>query len=152
MLLAGLILILYLLKSCHIKNYMSACVYREKLNNDHYCLSLPDIIVCLTYVHTAGKIHLMDFCSLFVTTPSSLMMLGWSNWPMMDASRKKSRLCRSTYPPFSVFMATAISFFAGVLRRPLHTSPNSPVKSTFSQSSISMQRNSPPGGSVVVPI
>lgn len=29
---------------------------------------------------------------LLVTTPSRWMMFGWSNWPMMDASLKKSRL------------------------------------------------------------
>lgn len=32
---------------------------------------------------------------LLVTTPSRWMMLGWSNWPMMLASLRKSRRCRS---------------------------------------------------------
>ncbi len=41
-----------------------------------------------------------------VTTPSSLMMLGWSNWPMMLASLRKSRLCFSEYPAFRLLMAT----------------------------------------------
>lgn len=63
-----------------------------------------------------------------VTTPSSRMMLGWSNWPMMLASLRKSRLCLSVYPALRVFMATQISRFPGILRRPLHTSPNSPLK------------------------
>lgn len=30
-----------------------------------------------------------------VTTPSRRMILGWSNWPMMDASLRKSRRCLS---------------------------------------------------------
>lgn len=70
---------------------------------------------------------------LFVTTPSSLMMFGLSNCPIMLASRRKSRLWRSVYPPFKVFMATGISFFPGVRSRPLHTSPNSPGKHTHTQ-------------------
>lgn len=66
--------------------------------------------------------------SLLVTTPSRRMMLGWSNWPMMLASLRKSLLCRSTWPPFSVLIATGISLFPGVFKRPLQTSPNSPYK------------------------
>lgn len=67
---------------------------------------------------------------LRVTTPSSLMMLGWSNCPMIDASARKSRLCLSVYPPLRVLMATQISFLLGSFRRPLHTSPNSPGDET----------------------
>lgn len=74
------------------------------------------------------KRHLSNVNSflLRVTTPSSLMMLGWSNCPIIDASARKSRLCLSVYPPFRVLMATQISFLLGSFRRPLHTSPNSP--------------------------
>lgn len=32
---------------------------------------------------------------LLVTTPSKRIMLGWSNWPIMEASDRKSRLWRS---------------------------------------------------------
>lgn len=53
-------------------------------------------------------------------------MLGWLNWPMIDASHRKSRLCCSVYPAFKVLMATWISLFPGSLSGPLHTSPNSP--------------------------
>lgn len=65
---------------------------------------------------------------LLVTTPSRWMMLGWSNWPMMLASARKSRLCFSVYPAFSVLIATMSSLFPGSLSGPLHTSPNSPDK------------------------
>lgn len=74
---------------------------------------------------------------LRVTTPSSLMMLGWSNCPMMDASARKSLLCLSVYPPFRVLMATQISFLLGSFRRPLHTSPNSPGDEAKMKSSLS---------------
>lgn len=81
--------------------------------------------------HIRKKAHLNDLSRnslhlLRVTTPSSLMMLGWSNCPMIDASARKSRLCLSVYPPLRVLMATQISFLLGSFRRPLHTSPNSP--------------------------
>jgi len=65
-----------------------------------------------------------------VTTPSRCTTLGWSNWPMMLASHRKSRLCFSVKPTFSVLMATDMSRFPGSLSRPLHTSPNSPVLGT----------------------
>lgn len=71
---------------------------------------------------------------LFVTTPSKRMMFGWSNWPMILASLKKSLLCRSMWPPFKVLMATGISLFPGVFKRPLQTSPNSPENMNKSSS------------------
>lgn len=69
-------------------------------------------------------------CLHLVTTPSSRMMLGWSNWPMMLASLRKSRLCCSEYPALRLLMATWISLLLGSLRRPLQTSPNSPGSQT----------------------
>lgn len=74
-----------------------------------------------------SEVNFKQVCNLLrVTTPSNLMMLGWSNCPMMLASLRKSRLCFSVYPALSVLMATQISFLDGSLNRPLHTSPNSP--------------------------
>lgn len=32
---------------------------------------------------------------LLVTTPSRRMIFGWLNWPMIEASHRKSRLCCS---------------------------------------------------------
>lgn len=43
---------------------------------------------------------------LAVMMPSRWMMLGCWNWPMIDASDRKSRLCLSVYPPLRVLMAT----------------------------------------------
>ncbi len=60
----------------------------------------------------------------------SRMMLGWSNWPIMLASLRNSRLCCSEYPAFRLLMATWISLLLGSLRRPLQTSPNSPGSQT----------------------
>ena len=66
-----------------------------------------------------------------VTTPWRKMTLGCSNWPMMEASVRKSILALSVEPGFSVLMATSMSGLpvtarSGRLRRPRHTSPNSP--------------------------
>lgn len=63
---------------------------------------------------------------LLVTTPSSLMMLGLLNCPMIEASRRKSRLCCSVQPPLRVFIATMMSILPGPRSRPRHTSPYSP--------------------------
>ncbi len=58
-----------------------------------------------------SEVNFKQVCNLLrVTTPSNLMMLGWSNCPMMLASLRKSRLCFSVYPALSVLMATQISF------------------------------------------
>lgn len=65
---------------------------------------------------------------LLVTTPSRRIILGWSNCPMMEASLRKSRRCRSVYPTFSVLMATNTSRRPGSFSRPRHTSPNSPAE------------------------
>lgn len=64
--------------------------------------------------------------SHLVTTPSSRMIFGWENWPMMLASLKKSSLCFSEYPGFRVFMATSTSARPRAVITPLKTSPNSP--------------------------
>lgn len=72
---------------------------------------------------------------LLVTTPSRWMTLGWSNWPMMDASLRKSRRCFSVYPDLRVLMATKISLFPGSFKWPLQTSPNSPGMDTLRQTS-----------------
>ncbi len=76
------------------------------------------------------QMHYGCKCLHLVTTPSSRMMLGWSNWPIMLASLRKSRLCCSEYPAFRLLMATWISLLLGSLRRPLQTSPNSPGSQT----------------------
>lgn len=72
---------------------------------------------------------------LLVTTPSRWMTLGWSNWPMMDASLRKSRRCFSVYPDLRVLMATKISLLPGSFKWPLQTSPNSPGVDTLRQTS-----------------
>lgn len=61
----------------------------------------------------------------FVTTPCKNITLGCSNWPIMEASVKKSFLALSMEPAFNVLIATSISMPL-VLSFPLHTSPNSP--------------------------
>ena len=86
---------------------------------------------------------------LRVTTPSSRMMLGWSNCPMIDASARKSRLCLSVYPPLRVLMATQISFLLGIFRRPLHTSPNSPADHEVKQCGLVKYNNKIPPNSTV---
>lgn len=62
-----------------------------------------------------------------VMTPSSRMMLEWSNWPRMPASLRKERRCLSEQPARNVFMATGSSRLLGSFRQPRHTSPKSPV-------------------------
>lgn len=61
-----------------------------------------------------------------VMTPSSRMMLEWSNCPRMPASLRKERRCFSEQPARSVLMATGSSLLLGSLRQPRHTSPKSP--------------------------
>lgn len=61
-----------------------------------------------------------------VMTPSSRMMLEWSNCPRMPASLRKERRCLSEQPARIVFMATGSSLLLGSLRQPRHTSPKSP--------------------------
>lgn len=85
---------------------------------------LPLLVNEHLHTHTKKKNQILHIH--LVTTPSRWMMFGWSNWPMMLASDRKSLLCLSVYPAFSVLMATQISLFPGILRRPLQTSPNSP--------------------------
>ena len=65
---------------------------------------------------------------LLVTTPSRKMTLGSSNWPMMEASVRKSRRFFSVAPGLRVLMATVISGRPGIRSLPLHTSPNSPAQ------------------------
>lgn len=74
------------------------------------------------------------FCSIFllltlpvVMTPSSRMMLVWSNCPRMAASLRKERRCLSEQPARNVFMATGSSLLLGSFRQPRQTSPKSPV-------------------------
>lgn len=62
-----------------------------------------------------------------VMTPSSRMMLEWSNCPRMPASLRKERRCFSEQPARNVFMATGSSRLLGSFRQPRHTSPKSPV-------------------------
>lgn len=62
-----------------------------------------------------------------VMTPSSRMMLEWSNCPRMPASLRKERRCLSEQPARNVFMATGSSLLLGSFRQPRHTSPKSPV-------------------------
>lgn len=62
-----------------------------------------------------------------VMTPSSRMMLAWSNCPRMLASLRKERRCLSEQPARNVFMATGSSLLLGSFRQPRHTSPKSPV-------------------------
>lgn len=63
-----------------------------------------------------------------VMTPSSRMMLVWSNCPRMPASQRKERRCLSEQPARNVFMATGSSLLLGSFRQPRQTSPKSPVK------------------------
>lgn len=62
-----------------------------------------------------------------VMTPSSRIMLPWSNCPRMPASLRKERRCFSEQPARNVFMATGSSLLLGSFRQPRHTSPKSPV-------------------------
>lgn len=62
-----------------------------------------------------------------VITPSSRIMLEWSNCPRMPASLRKERRCLSEQPALNVFMATGSSLLLGNFRQPRHTSPKSPV-------------------------
>ena len=62
-----------------------------------------------------------------VMTPSSRMMLDWSNCPRIPASLRNERLCLSEQPALSVFMATGSSLLLGSFKQPRHTSPKSPV-------------------------
>ena len=54
------------------------------------------------------------------------MTFGCSNWPIIEASVKKSVLALSLEPGFRVLMATNMSCLSGWLKRPRQTSPNSP--------------------------
>lgn len=63
-----------------------------------------------------------------VMTPSSRMMLAWSNCPRIPASLRKERRCLSEQPALNVFMATGSSLLLGSFRQPRHTSPKSPAQ------------------------
>ncbi len=69
----------------------------------------------------------LPFSLPVVMTPSSRMMLEWSNCPRMPASLRKERRCLSEQPALNVFMATGSSLLLGSFRQPRHTSPKSPV-------------------------
>ena len=66
----------------------------------------------------------------FVTTPWRNITLGCSNWPIIEASVRKSIRALSELPGFRVLIATSMSAeefdLSGKLNRPLQTSPNSP--------------------------
>lgn len=90
-----------------------------------------------TEIHTLRKVSKEPFSMysvmimtglLLVTTPCRKITLGCSNWPIIDASVKKSLRALSAEPGFRVLMATSISVrpSGGNFSLPLHTSPNSP--------------------------
>lgn len=88
-------------------------------------------------IHTLRKVSKEPFSMysvmimtglLLVTTPCRKITLGCSNWPIIDASVKKSLRALSAEPGFRVLMATSISVrpSGGNFSLPRHTSPNSP--------------------------
>lgn len=78
-------------------------------------------------LHSAFRFNSLPSSSPVVMTPSSRMMLEWSNCPRIPASLKKDLRCLSEQPALSVFMATGSSLLLGSFRQPRHTSPKSPV-------------------------
>ena len=80
-----------------------------------------------TYVHwwcsCSNKQVLTGFP--IVTTPCSLTMLGWWNWPMMAASCRNLTFSFSEASTLSVFMATSTSP-PGECHIPLSTLPKCP--------------------------
>ncbi len=63
---------------------------------------------------------------VLVMTPINLMTLGSSNWPIMEASERKSLRSLSVEVVLRVFTATLQVIFSGVSISAAQTSPNSP--------------------------
>lgn len=54
------------------------------------------------------------------------MTFEWSNWPIIEASVRKSNRGFSAVVGFNVLIATVTSDFPGIFSFPRQTSPNSP--------------------------